>query len=201
MVGRRVTSAKDLEIMGWVGSEILPHEADLRAWLRRSFDSEDVEDIIQEAYCRISALNEVSHIHSGRAYLFTTARSIVLTHIRRARIVRIDTVSEIEKLDVLTDEPSAERIVLGRRELARVTRLIEALPERCRRIFELRKIHGWSQRRIAESVGVPEYTVENDIARGMKLILKAIADGEHAAEQQLERLGEDGQGRDFRSGQ
>lgn len=195
----QVESGRRTRIMEWVGSEILPHEPSLRAWLRRTLGPDDLEDVIQEAYCQISALDDVSHIRSGRAYLFTAARNIVLMRLRRARVVNIEAVAEIESLNILSDEPSAERVVIGRRELARVMGLIEGLPERCRRIFEMRKIEGLSQRQIAEAMGVPEHTVENDVARGVKLILRALAQDEQAADRKLTIEGEHERARDSRS--
>ena len=178
-------------VRAWVGSEILPHESDVRAWLRRTLNPDDLEDVIQEAYCQIAKLDDVSHIRSGRAYLFTTARSVVLMRLRRARIVSIEAVTEIDALHILEDEPSPERIVAGRRELARVRRLIEGLPERWRKIIELRKIDGMSQREVAEKLGIPEHTVENEVRKGLKAILGAIADGDRAAEQSLAKLEDD----------
>lgn len=170
-----------LKIRIWVGREIIPHEADLRARLRRSLDSDDVEDVIQEAYLRIARLDDVSHIRSGRAYLFATAKILVLERILRSRVVRIDTVTEIDSLSILEDEPSPERVAAGRQVLARIRRLIDGLPDRCRRIFELRKIEGLSQRQVSEAIGVPEHIVENDVAKGLKLILRAVEEGEKEA--------------------
>jgi RNA polymerase sigma-70 factor (ECF subfamily) len=195
----RVKNGNRQRIMAWVGSEILPHEAHVRAWLRRTLDPDDLEDVIQEAYCRISALDDVSHIRSGRAYLFTTARMLVLERIRRSRIVSLETVAEIESLNIIADDPSPERVAAGRRELARVRRLIEGLPDRCRRVVELRKIEGLSQREVAETIGVPEHTVENDVGKGLKLILKALADGKQAAETALVTIGQDERARDTSS--
>lgn len=186
-------------IMAWVGSEVLPHEADVRAWLRRTLAPDDVEDVIQEAYCQIAGLADVGHIQSARAYLFTTARSVVLMRLRRARIVRIETVAEIDNLDVVGEDPSPERVAGGRRELARVQRLIDALPDRCRRIFELRKIEGLSQREVAARMGVAEHIVENDVGKGLKLILKAIAEGEGRAELASMRMENDDRARDSTS--
>lgn len=181
--------------MAWVGSEILPHEADVRVWLRRTLNPEDLEDVIQETYCQIASLKDVSHIRSGRAYFFTAARNIVLMRLRRARIVRIESVTEIESLNIVGDEPSPERIAAGRRELERVRRLIEGLPDRCRKIFELRKIEGLPQREVAQRLGVTEHIVENDVAKGLKLILQAIADDEQAAEQRRIRTKQNEQAR------
>jgi len=164
-------------VVAWLGREILPHEAAVRVWLRRSFAAAgDVDDIIQETYCRLAALSNIEHIDQPRGYFFQAARSVALEQIRRARVVRIETVSEIEALDLALEEPSAERIVSGRRELERVRGLIAALPERCRRIFEMRKIEGVPQREIARRLGVTEHVVENESVRGLRAILAAMTE-------------------------
>jgi RNA polymerase sigma-70 factor (ECF subfamily) len=165
------------EIVAWVAARVLPHEADVRRWIARTVRSrEDVDDIVHEAYCRLASLDAVSHIVNPRAYFFQTARSLVLERIRRTRIVRIEAVAEIDALNIVDDEPSPERNVAARRELERVRRLIAGLPAKCRRVFELRKIDGLSQKEIAAKLSISENTVEAQTARGLKLILKALAE-------------------------
>lgn len=167
------------EIVAWVGGQILPHEADVRAALRRAGNRPDeVDDIVQEAYCRLAALTSVEHILNGRAYFFQTARNIAIERIRHARVVRIDSVTEIDALNVLDSEPSPERVVASRRELSRVRDLIEGLPPRCRDIFKLRRVHGMPQREIARRLGVSENVVEMQVMRGLRLILRALSEGE-----------------------
>lgn len=159
-----------------MGSNIVPHEADLRARLRRmAVPEQEIGDIVQDAYVRISKLDGIGHIQSGRGYFFTTARMVLLERIRRDRIVRIDSMTEMEALTLADEDPGPERQVSGRQELARVRALIEALPDRCRQIFELRRIQGVPQREIAARLGIPEHTVEAQAIRGLKLILKALA--------------------------
>ncbi len=196
MNGSVVEDANRLKIMAWVGSEIIAHEPAVRVWLRRMVDAGEVEDIIQEAYCRISGLTEVGHIRSGRAYLFTTIRMLVIERIRRSRVVKFDTITEIEASTIPYDEPSPERVAAGRRELDRVTKLIEALPDRCRRVFEMRKVEGLTQREVATALGLPEYTIENDVAKGLKLILHAIGEGEEQAERVFMNVGKHERTRD-----
>ena len=163
------------EIVAWVGSNIVPHEADLRARLRRmAVPLEEISDIVQESYLRIAKLDSIAHIRNGRAYFFTTARAVLLQRVRRDKIVRIDSLTEAEALKLHDDDPGPERRVSARLELVRVRNLIEALPSGCRQIFELRRIEGVPQREIAERLGIPEHTVEAQSRRGLKLILKAL---------------------------
>jgi len=163
------------EIVAWVGSNVVPHEADLCARLRRmTVPEQEIYDIVQDAYLRISKLDSVAHIRDGRAYFFATARTVLLDRIRRERIVRIDSMTDVECLTLADDDPGPERRVGARRELERVRRLIGALPNPCRQIFELRRIQGVPQREIAERLGIPEHTVEAQAVRGLKLLLKAM---------------------------
>lgn len=163
------------EIVAWVGSNIVPHEADLRAWLRgMAVPQEEIDDTVQDAYVRIAQLDSVAHIRNGRAYLFTTARSAMLQRIRRERIVRIDSMTEIEALTIEDMAPGPDRQVSARMELEHIRNLIEGLPDRCREIFRMRRIEGVPQREIAARMGVAEHIVEAQAVRGLKLILKAL---------------------------
>ncbi|WP_165799499.1 RNA polymerase sigma factor [Sphingomonas oleivorans] len=156
---------------------MLEHEADVRAWLRRSsFNGIDADDIVQETYCRLSMLKEVDSIHNPRAYFFTVARSIVLEAMRRSRVVRIDALADLSTLDIADPSPSVERIVSGRQDVARLQTLIAALPQRCAQIFTLRKVHGLSQREVAQKLNLSENVIEKQTARGLRLLLQAITD-------------------------
>lgn len=136
---------------------------------------EEIDDIVQDSYLAIAKLQSVAHIRDGRAYLFTTARMVVLQRVRRNRIVSIDSLTEAEALAIEDSDPGPERRAGARRELERVRRLIDDLPGGCREIFELRRVQGMPQKQIAERLGIAEHTVEQQSMRGLKLILKAIA--------------------------
>ena len=74
------------EIIAWVGSHVLPHEAAVRAWLKRwTGRDQDIDDVIQEAYCHPAVMEDVTHVGNGRAYLFQTTRNIVLEQVRRSK--------------------------------------------------------------------------------------------------------------------
>ncbi|AJA09088.1 hypothetical protein SKP52_10935 [Sphingopyxis fribergensis] len=174
--GRRLAQSRS-DIIAWVASNVIPHEGSLRSRLQwMAVSAEEIDDIVQDAYLAIAQLESIAHIRDGRAYLFTTARMVVLQRIRRNRIVAIDSLTEAETLAIEDNDPGPERRAGARRELERVRKLIEDLPATCREIFELRRVQGVPQRQIAERLGIAEHTVEQQAMRGLKLILKAIAD-------------------------
>ena len=194
-MGESVNEGASLKAVQWVAREVLVHEAALRSWLRKVADANDIEDIVQESYYRISSLRDVSHIRNGRAYLFTTAKMIVLGHLRRSRIVSIEAVAEIENLQVASNTSSPEEMAVYRNQLQFIQGLIDKLPERCRQVFRMRKFEGISQRDVARQLDIPEHTVENDVAKALRLIQQAIAQGENEAETSLERTTRHGRAR------
>lgn len=169
------------EIVKWVAEQVMPHEPSIRAWLARSRMSPDeIDDVIQEAYCRLAALDGVDTIDRPGAYFFSIARNLLLLQMRRQKIVRIEPVAEIEAMAPFDEAPSAERQLAAKLELARIRAVLATLPERCRQIFEMRKIDGLPQKEIARRMGVNEGIVENETRKGLLLVLAALRGEEDA---------------------
>lgn len=169
------------DIARWMSEHILPHEGDVRRWLRRTaIGQAEEDDLIQEAYCRLASAMPRQEIRSGRAYFFTTAKNLVFERLRREKIVRIDVAEHdfscIE--DIEDTEPSPERFCSARQQLALVHWLIEELPEPCRSIFKLRKIENLSQRQAATRLGLSENIIEKQTARGLRLVLQLAQDAD-----------------------
>ena len=172
------------ERSSWLARHVLPHEPALRAWLfLRRIDGLETDDVVQETYAVLAALPAVEHIASPKAYAFQTANSVILRHLRRARIVRIDALGDMDSLTAALDEPSPERHAAGRQDLRRVSELIAALPAKCREAFVLRKVEGLSQRDIAQRMGISESTVEKHIGRALRILMAALKTGGTAVSQ------------------
>lgn len=167
----------------WLADHVLPHEPALRAWLRtRRVARLEVDDIVQESYAVLTALDNVAHVNNPRAYLFTVARSVILQHVRRARIVSIESVADIERLGIVPDELSPERHAVSHQELRRIGVLIAGLPAKCRQVFVLRKIEGLSQREVAARMGVSENTVEKHVGKGLRMLMAGMGEDRPGAE-------------------
>jgi RNA polymerase sigma-70 factor (ECF subfamily) len=153
----------------WFAEELQPHEPALRAYLHSRFpEVRDVDDLVQEAYARVLQVQRSQQIQSAKAYLFTTARNLALSVLRRPRIFSPQPVTDFPALGVVEEGMDVAENVSIKQEVGLLLDAIDALPARCREIFILRKLQGIPQREIAERLGLSEQTVQVQIARGAK---------------------------------
>ena len=156
----------------WFAREVLPHEPDLRRWLSvriRGLESCDIDEVVQEAYARMWTA-DLDRVLNARAYVFVTARHIIGEQLRRSRIVSIELMADLEILNIEDDEVGAHRRLSGQEEIARLHRIIEKLPPKCRQAFQMKKFEELSQREIAARMGVAESTVEKHLAKALRVI-------------------------------
>jgi RNA polymerase sigma-70 factor (ECF subfamily) len=151
---------------------ILPHEGALRGRMRHVLHRrEDVEDVVAEVLTRAYATTDFERITNGRAYLFQIARNLLIDEARRAKIV---TLEEIADLNLVADTHSAERLLQARDQLRRIDAIVATLPPQCRRAFLLRRVHDRSVKDIAEEMGLSVFTVDKHIAKATVKVMQAI---------------------------
>ena len=159
----------------WLSRHVLKHEPALRAWLgRRRIAGLEVDDIVQETYARLIALESVDGIGNVKNYMFQTAYSVLVSHVRRAKIVAFETVTDLEQLGA-TRDCSPEDQVIDRDELNRLAKAIATLPGKVRDVFVLRRVNGLSQRDVARELGLSESTVEKHMSRSLYLLMNMIS--------------------------
>lgn len=164
-------------IIVWIAREIIPHEGAIRRWLTRHWSRVvDVDDVIQEAYCRIANLASVDHIDNPGGYFHRTVSAVATDQMRRAGIINFTTMTQIEWSNVIDDEPLADRALETRQELDRVNKLLGSLSDTCRKVIELRRVEGLSRKETAERLGVSENDVKNHLVRGLQKIMGEMAE-------------------------
>nr|WP_316639852.1 RNA polymerase sigma factor [uncultured Roseateles sp.] len=163
------------ELDRWFVKEVLPLEASLLRFLRRNWrDESELLDIRQDVYMRVyeSASQKLPDL--VRPFVFATARNLLADRARRAQIVSIEIVADLDALEPAADELSPERHASGRSELRLLQLALEELPRKCRRVVELRKIDGLSQREVARQLGIAEDTVERHVSIGIRALADAL---------------------------
>ncbi len=163
----------------WFVREVLPLEAALMQFLRRSLNNaSDADDLCQDVYVRVyqAALEKIPS--PAKPFVFTVARNLLLNRARHEAVVSIEAVADLEALNIVKDEPGTDRWVIAREELRRLEDALNHLPPRCRQAFVLRKIEGLSQREIALRMGISEKTVDRHISDGICALADSLF-GEH----------------------
>lgn len=179
---RRVYNVRGTEVdrvrakLDWFKTIILPHEAALRARMRRMIPAyTELEDVVAEVLARAYATDNWQNVTLGRAFLFTIARNLVIDNARRNKIVSFETIAD---LDLLQAEGSGESQLIARDALRRLQIILDTLPGQCRRVFLLRRVHEKSMAEIAEEMLLSVSTVEKHLAKAITLVMRAWAERE-----------------------
>ena len=168
--------------LDWFKTTLLPHEAALRGRLRRILPpTQELEDTVAEVLARAYATENWEPVTSGRAYLFTIARNLVIDNARRNKIVSFETIADLE---MLQSDTGLEGQLHARDALRQVEAIVESLPSQCRRVFILRRVHEKSMGEIAEEMSLSVSTVEKHLAKAIAIVMRAWSQRE---ESDLER--------------
>lgn len=160
---------QDPEQARWFVDEVLPHDAQLRAWIRARFPGvNDIDDLVQDAYTRLVRAHASGPIANAKAFLFVTVRNLALNRLRHQGYERPPGCTEIDPLSVLDETADTPEALARREEFQLLIQAIQSLPDRCRQVLTLRKIYGLSQKETAERLGISEHTVEAQGAIGLR---------------------------------
>jgi RNA polymerase sigma-70 factor (ECF subfamily) len=170
---------RDLQERGaWLARNVLPHEAAIRARLSRLYLNDlDIDDIIQEMYTRILAVPSLEAIRYPRQYAIQTAKSIIIDHIRRSRVVTISLSGSLEQLDIPDPAATVEKHLEFLDEIQEVTNALALLPKRPRETLILRRVEKLSRKETARRLNISERTVEDHMTRALCMLMDVFGRG------------------------
>lgn len=168
----------DAVLRAWFFEKIFPLEGSLTRFLRRNWRNEsDLADLRQEIYARVYAAAQAELPSNPKAFLFACARNHLINHVKRASVVSIVQVIDLESAIVDLDAITPERITIAREELQQVQSGLDRLPRRCREIMILRKVEGLSIKETAARLGVSANNIEQQTAYGMRALVDFMMGG------------------------
>lgn len=151
-----------------VTAEFLKNNSFLKKFLTRFFsEQQDIEDVAQETYLRAYIAEQHKEIEQPKAYLFRIAKNIALTKLTKKSRQITDYLADLGVSVVIDCEASAEDEVEAEQSLGLYCEAVAALPEKCRQVFLLRKVHGLAHKEIAERMGLSVSSVEKYLRKGM----------------------------------
>jgi len=137
-------------------------------------DEGTCKDLAQELFVELWNKREQLDIHTSlRAYLRRAAVNKALNYIKATRRVQLDDAEDLGHLPDLSESDVQKRQHQDTLEDALHT-AIDALPEKCRLVFNLSRFEQLSHREIAEKLGISVKTIENQITKAMKMLRDAM---------------------------
>jgi RNA polymerase sigma factor (sigma-70 family) len=138
------------------------------------------EDLVQDIYVKICALDPATQVQNEAAFLYRLGSNLMLDRLRQQRRaatrdgdwrgINVTLVGAEE----VADEPSAEETIAGRQRLAQVVEALKSMPPQHREAFRLHRLEGMSQAQTAAALGVSVSSVEKYVRAALTHILAQL---------------------------
>jgi RNA polymerase sigma-70 factor (ECF subfamily) len=142
----------------------------LMAVLRREASFDDAQDLVQEAFLRVSKYERDCRVRSQEAMLITTAVNLSIDEARRRKRSPFDA-APADFENILDTTPSPEDMVQSRLRLQHVSKGLDRLNKKSRRILLARRLENRSVAQIAASEGMSISAVEKQIVLATLFLL------------------------------
>jgi RNA polymerase sigma-70 factor (ECF subfamily) len=150
-----------------IGDVFIDIRSSLLSFVARFFKNQHaaVEDVVQETYIRALEAQKRTGIVNPRAYLYQTSRNLALKELGRSAYRLNDSLEKSSLEQALTSGAGLDEEYAARQTFELFCRAVRQLPVKCRRVYVLRKVYGFSQKEIASRMNISEKTVEAHLAK------------------------------------
>jgi len=131
------------------------------------------EDLIQDLYLKVAAIDAEAEVRAPVALLYRMAANLMVDHVRSAQRAsrrngqwRMETATSLGGEDVAGDLP-ADEVVVARERIRQLADAVAALPPKMGQAFRLHKLEGQSQAETARAMGVSVKMIEQHIQAAM----------------------------------
>jgi RNA polymerase sigma factor (sigma-70 family) len=133
-----------------LASVFITHRKQLK-WTAQKIlgDAQSAEDLVHDAYLKAQEAAGVCEVRDPLSYAHQVVRHMAIDRYRRTALESHLFEDEASGLQVAASGGTPERLAIDRQHLTLVVRALAELPERARRIFEMYRLEGRTQREIA----------------------------------------------------
>lgn len=149
----------------------------VRFTMSRVRDVAEAEEIVQEAFIRFQAKYDAAETASPEALLARIAANLVIDRVRErnARAAREDAWGNLNTEGAGDFSESSKgldpaRSLTAKQNVAAALAVLEALPDKTRRIFLLHRFEGLTHSEVSERTGIPRSTVEKHMIKAIKAL-------------------------------
>lgn len=138
-------------------------------------DADSAKDIAQKVFINLwESRDSIDPQKSVQSYLYTSVRNRCLNYIRDHKKYRSQVLDlEIDNIEIAFEEDDPQEYS----DLeAKVAQALQALPEKCRQVFELSRFKEMKYKEIALELDISEKTVEAHMSRALKTLREVLKD-------------------------
>lgn len=171
----------------------LENSGSLKRFLSRFLvERQDIEDVVQEAYLRAYCAQGERRIEQPKAFLFRIAKNLALNELNRKTRQITDYVADFDLPVVIDSEITLEDELEAHQHLGLFCEAIATLPEQRRRVFLLRKVHGFSHKEIAKRMNLSVSSVEKHLLKGTLVCRAYVREREEEGATNVQRTAKPG---------
>ncbi len=151
------------------------HHKALERYVRRLLGNVDeAADVSQEAFLRAYAAELGNATPLSEALLYTVARNLALTELRKRTFRATDTMGDLDDLELHATGGNPEAHLERQQMIAAIEMAMLRMAPKCLEVFRLRKIDDLPHAQIARQLGVSTKTVERHMTRALQLCHEAL---------------------------
>ena len=157
--------------MGEIRDVYLSMRLQIARVVSRIVPPHEVEDIVQETYGTAVPGCQTRAHPASESYLFRTARNLALDSVKRAENRLSDPWNERSEEGFGNASAEVDEVfeqAASSEEFGRFCEAVQRLPAQARRVFVLKKVYGYSQREVADELGLAQSTVEKHVALAVR---------------------------------
>jgi RNA polymerase sigma factor (sigma-70 family) len=155
---------------------VLPHldaAYNLARWLTRN--TQDAEDVVQEAYLRAFRFFGGFRGGNARTWLLKIVRNTCYTWLRQNRAQQVSDPFDEEVHTDPAESQNPETLLLRKADGQLLNQALEELPTAFREVLVLLEVEGLSYKEIAEVLGIPIGTVMSRLARARHHLRESLS--------------------------
>lgn len=135
-------------------------------------NSDEAEDIVQQVYINLWENRMKVQVHtSARSLLYKAVYNACLNRIKHLKIKTRYNSEALYTTEQSYTHPTDQKELMNRLDEA-----LKALPEQCRRIFEMSRFEQLKYHEIAEKLNLSIKTIENQMGKALKIMRMELKD-------------------------
>ncbi len=132
-------------------------------------DEDDAREVVHNVFINLwEKREEIDLSRSLKSYLFTSV------HNRSLNVIRDRKKFSSEEVPDMAGEWDVSAQIESMELEEKIREAIDALPEKCRQIFEMNRFDGLKYSEIAEQLEISVKTVENQISKALKILREKL---------------------------